>query len=130
MSIKVGGASLGSRPLGPVPDKKDIGFAKTSYIGTSPKMSTKGLNVDIKFQGKAVSGGDLAAFMSVTLPTNSPIPGRPALPPKTVTVNFKNGQSAVDQAKQLEAALNQGGGAGYGISRSGSTVRITERLMM
>jgi hypothetical protein len=130
MSIKVGGASLGSRPLGPVPEKKDIGFAKTSYIGTSPKLTQNGLNVNIKFSGKAVSGGDLAAFMKVTLPTNSPIPGRPALPPKTVTVNFKNGESAVDQAKQLEAALKKDGGAGYGIKRSGTTVQITERLMM
>jgi hypothetical protein len=130
MSIKVGGASLGSRPLGPIPEKKDVGFAQTSYLGTSPQMTAKGLNVNIKFSGKAVSGGDLAAFMKVTLPTNSPIPGRPQQPPKTVTVNFKNGESAVDQAKQLEAALKKDGGMGYGIKRSGTTVQITERLMM
>jgi hypothetical protein len=118
-----------ARPIAPMPMKTEAGFATAIYSGVSPKLTSKNMNVDIKFSSKAVSGGDLAAFMKVVLPANQGVVRNPPPAPVTVQVPFKNGDSAETQAKALEAALKAQAPAGYSIARKGNDVRITMRMM-
>jgi hypothetical protein len=127
--MKIGAnPSTAARPIGPMPMKKDIGFLTAVYSGTSPKFTQRAMAVDVKFSGKAVAGGDLASFMKVTLPANQGIRPPTPPPPQNISVSFKSGDSALTQAKKLEAALNAQA-HGYKISRTGSEVRVQMMLM-
>ena len=123
-------AAATTRPLGPIPTKKTEKFVTTVFSGVTPKLTSSNFKVDIKMTGKAMSGGDLASFMKITLPANSPIPRHPPLKPTTVNVQFKRGDSPETQAKKIEAALKKYAPTGYAITRHGSTLSVTMRLMM
>src|SRR5262249_33477203 len=95
-----------------------------SYLGVGPSIKQHGMSLTINFKSKAVSGGDLAAFMRVQLPANNAGPVRPTDLPKVAACSFQNGQTATSCAQTLEAALKEQVKGGYGISRKGSTVTI------
>lgn len=113
-------------PLLTHPHTVKAGFATAQYQGVQPQVTVNGSTVSIKMTNPALSNRDTQGYMKLTLLPVGKNPNRPNPAPKLITVKFKNGESAVAQAKQIQQQVLKETNLPLVVNRQGSTVKITQ----